>query len=248
VPDGSYYLVAQKPIGPYKGLFELHGTVIQLLGTARDIVVPRPANEREARVALMPAGEGIVQFDQEVANSDTILFLSTAPPEFDPILGLDAMGPAFLQHLVGIHRLPLGKATVIGTAVAPLYGFAFAPDNSPGFATIEVAAEKSGLVRAPKVPFVAGWSNGRKTPPAEIADIIGFLKAHALSVSELLAIPPLSNKTFAAYEARIEELRKELARVVTLPEGKSARVGDLLAADGYIRVAENEARKAAAQQ
>jgi hypothetical protein len=64
----------------------------------------------------------------------------------------------------------------------------------------------------------------------------------------LLAIPPLSNKTFAAYEARIEELRKELARVVTLPEGKSARVGDLLAADGYIRVAENEARKAAAQQ
>ena len=32
VPDGKYRLLAQKWFGPYKGIFELHGTVIQLMG------------------------------------------------------------------------------------------------------------------------------------------------------------------------------------------------------------------------
>ena len=33
VPAGKYRLVAQKWIGPYKGVFEDHGTVIQLMGS-----------------------------------------------------------------------------------------------------------------------------------------------------------------------------------------------------------------------
>ena len=80
-------MVAQKWIGPYKGIFENHGTVIQLMGTADEVVVPRPNDYYQALLALSPPGNGVVQFDQDVGNSDTVMFLSTEPIEFDPILG-----------------------------------------------------------------------------------------------------------------------------------------------------------------
>ncbi len=43
----------------------------------------------------------------------------------------------------------------------------------------------------------------------------------------------MSNANFQAYQARMQELTEDLSRVIELPEGESARVGDLLAADGY---------------
>lgn len=236
VPDGKYRLLAQKWMSPFKGVFGLHGTVIQLFGSADEVVVPRPTGPQDALVALRPPGRGVVQFDQESPNNDTMLFLSSSATEFDPILGLDAMGKPFLSHLIGINRMPLGQTTVIGVPDAPLYAFAFAPDDSPGFASIKVPASASGLVRVPAEPFVAGWSNGRKTPPPELAELLEFMEAHSLTASQLLEIPPLSSVTHKAYRARIEELRQELSREVKLPDGKSARVGDLLAAEGYRRL------------
>ena len=62
VPEGKYRLMAQKWIGPYKGAFEVHGTVIQLLGFADDVVVPRPSKIYESQVVLTSLGNGIVQF------------------------------------------------------------------------------------------------------------------------------------------------------------------------------------------
>lgn len=204
------------------------------MGSADDIVVPRSIESQKVPLVLSPPGKGMVSFDQDVGNSDTIMFLSTFPAEFDPILGLDAMGPSFLQHLIGINRMPLGKTTVIGVPDnGPIYAFFFAPDNSPGFATVKVPASASGFCRVPPETFVAGWSDGRRTPPPELAELIRFLEAHSLSASQLLNIPPLSNATSEDYRKRMEELRRELSRKIDLPEGKSARVGDLLAAARY---------------
>ena len=237
VPDGKYRLLAQKWTGPFKGFFEEHGTTMQLLGAADDVVVPRPADRQTAPVVLSPReAEGIVMFDQQSPNSDTILFLSTAPTEFDPILGPYAMGTKFWQHLVGVNRMPLGKTTVLGVPDKPLYAFLFAPDNSPGFASIEVPSPRGGLARVPKEPFVAGWSNGRKTPPPKLAELIEFLEQHELHVGALLQIPPLSNATFKEHSAKMEELTRDLSRNVELTENRSARVGDLLAADAYQRM------------
>ena len=233
VPDGKYRLVAQKWIGPYKGIFEEHGTVIQLMGTAEDVLVPRPADHYQALVALTPPGHGIVQFDQDVGNSDTFMFLSTSAPEFDPILGLSSMGTSLLQHLIGVNRMPLGKTTVIGVPDKPLYAFFFAPDNSPGFATVEVPVSEAGLVRVPPEPFVAGWSDARKTPPATLAKLMEFMDAHSLTPDQLLNIPKLSRDTSADYKARIQELYKDLGRKIDLAEGTSARVGDILAVKYY---------------
>ncbi len=236
VPAGKYRLVAQKWTGPFKGIFAEHGTVIQLMGTADDVLVPRPTDDRQALVSLRPSGGGIVQFDQDVANNETFLFLSKSPPEFDPILGLNAMGTPFLQHLIGFNRMPLGKTTVIGVPGVPLHAFFFAADNSPGFATVEVPVSNVGLVRVPPEPFVAGWSDGRKTPPPELAKLMGFMETNALTPDQLLNIPELSNANFAAHQARMQELQKDLSHKVELAEGVTARVGDILAVKGYQRL------------
>ena len=59
------------------------------------------------------------------------------------------------------------------------------------------------------------------------------MKKHELTTQQLLEIPEMSNANFQAYQARMQELTEDLSRVIELPEGESARVGDLLAADGY---------------
>jgi hypothetical protein len=237
VPDGTYRVLAQKWIGPFKGVFAEHGTVIQLMGSADEVVVPRPDGYYEALVALVPPGRGIVQFDQEVGNSDTFFFLSTSPPEFDPILGPQAMGTRFLQHLIGVNRMPLGQTTVIGAPDQTLHAFLIAPDNSPGFAAIEVAPSPSGLVRVPREPFVAGWSDGRKTPPPRLARLMDLMDEHSLTPDGLLNIPELSNANFEAWEARMRELQSDLSREVELADGVTARVGDILAIQAYQELA-----------
>ncbi len=238
VPDGKYRLLAQKWIGPYKGIFELHGTVIQLMGSTDAVTVPRPKDHYEALVVLRPSGDGIVQFDQVVPNSSTFMFLSLSAPEFDPILGLSAMGTSFQQRLIGVNRMPLGKTTVIGVPNKPIYAFFFAPDNSPGYAAVKVEPSPLGLVRVPAEPFVAGWSDGRKTPPPELADLMKFMEKHSLTTQDMLKIPKISNATYEAYRARMQELMKDLSSRVELPEGQSARVGDLLAVEAYRRLLE----------
>lgn len=237
VPDGKYRLVAQKWIGPFKGIFQEHGTVIQLMGTADDIVVPRPKEYQKALVALTPPGHGIVRFDQRVPNSDTFLFLSMVEPQFDPIMGLQAMGKPFLKNLVGVNRMPLGKTTVINAPAKPLYAFFFAPDNSPGFATVSAPPSKHGLTIVSAEPFVAGWSDGRRTPPPKLAELSNWLDERDLKIDKLLNIPELSLATHAAYTKRTRELSGQLDRIVDLPEGRKTRVADLLSVKAYRRLA-----------
>lgn len=236
VPDGRYRVVAQKWSGPYKGAFEEHGTVIQLMGAASDVVVPRPEDYYEAMVALRPPGRGIVQIDQKVPNSDTFLFLSTEAAEFDPILGLYAPGSNFFRHLVGINRMPLGQTTVIGVPDKPLYAFLFAPDNSPGYAQLTIQPSPTGFTNVPAEPFIAGWSNGRKTPPPKLARLAALLEAHSLTATQVLKLPKLNKDNAVAFRDRMQALTSNLSKQVQLPENQTARVGDLLAVQAYQRL------------
>ena len=233
VPAGKYRLVAQRWIGPFKGPFEVQGTVIQLMGTANDVVVPRPADHYKALVPLTPPGTGIVEFDQEVGNDETFMFLSTSPTEFDTILGLNAMGAPFFKHLIGFNRMPAGKTTVIGVPATTVHAFFAASDSRPGAAAVEVPVSKTGFARVPAERYVAEWSNGRKTPPPKLAKLMEFLEKEALEPDELLELPPFARETFAAHLARLQELLKDLHRQIELPDGSTARVGDIFAVRSY---------------
>src|ERR1041385_1487699 len=105
LPAGDYRVVAQKWTGPFKGVFEVHGTVIQLFGTADNLHVPSPEAEQ---VTLRPPGDAVLVFDQQVGNEGTFLMLSTRPPIADPILGWHSLGGDFLNHIIGVNVMPYG--------------------------------------------------------------------------------------------------------------------------------------------
>jgi hypothetical protein len=235
LPAGTYRLMAQKWTGPYLGLFEKQGTVIQLLGTANNIKVPQQ-NTEEQKVVLTPPGNRILDFQQKTGNNATLLVLSTQPPEFDPILGFDSLGQSFLSNVVGVHRMLLGKTTVLNAPNSTIYGFLYAADNSPGSAQVTIAQTQAKYVAVPAVPFIAGWSDGKKTPEGQVAKLINLLTEKKLTVSKILEIPELSNATFGAYQKRMARLREQLSKEVTVVKGVQARVGDLLAAQAYLRL------------
>ena len=235
VPEGTYRLVALKWTVPFKQLFDKQGTVVQLLGVANNIQVPRKAG-REGLVVLTPPGSRIIEFNQNVGNNETLLVLSTKPPAFDPVLGFSSLGDEFLGNVVGIHRMLLGKSIVLNAPNSAVYGFLFAADNSPGFAHVTIEPANTKYVSVPDVQFVAGWSNGRKTPGQRIAKLISLLEEHELSVSELLEIPPLSNATFQDYKTRMSELQSKLHDEIEVTDSVKYRIGDLLAAQAYQRM------------
>ena len=233
VPDGQYRLIAQKWIGPYRGVFEIHGTIIQLLGSADDVRIPSSEGQDPVRISISPPGRRIIQFDQKVGNNETFMFLSKAQPEFDPILGFYAPGRSFWKELIGFNRMPLGKTSVSGAPPESIYAFFVAADNKPGFTWIEVKPHQSGFVQVPAEPFVAGWSNGRKSPPEKLRELMSFLENKNLRADDLLELPELSRDTHGQYQKRMNDLMENLSRTVDLPEGRNTRIGDLLAVIKY---------------
>ena len=111
VPPGEYRLVAQKWTGPFQGIFEVHGAVIQLFGTADHVRVPSAEAEQ---LSLAPPGNGIAMFNLEMPNQGTLLVLSSQPMLADPILGFHAPGTNFLNHVVAVNVMPYGRTTVVG--------------------------------------------------------------------------------------------------------------------------------------
>lgn len=222
VPAGRYRLIAQKWIGPYKGLFEINGSVIQLFGAA-EVAVP---SEEAQQVRLQTLGRGVAQLDMKVGNNETLLMLSTQPAEFDPILGFRCLGKSFMTNLIGANRMPYGRTTIVGLPSTPVHAFYFANDNNPGFATQIIEPQITGPID--NIPFVAGWSNGRHEPTEDLRPLMDLLIAQNIVVEDLLDLKgPDGKVNREAAEAL------QLDRLVTLPDGKWYRIGDIVAADNY---------------
>lgn len=229
LPEGEYRVVAQKWTGPFKGVVELHGTVIQLFGTADHIRVP---SAEAVQVTLKAPGDGILVFDQKAPNDSTILFLSTEPPVADPILGLHALGREFLTHTIGINVMPGGRTTVIGAPRGTVHAFFFAPDNSPGYAADSY--EVGDFTRAPTIPFVAGWSDGRHDPPPRLQRMAELLQQNQWHAESVLGLR--TNVTRSELAVDYRKLLEKLDQKVELPGGEQATVGDLLAIISYARM------------
>jgi hypothetical protein len=227
VPPGEYRVVAQKWTGPFKGIFEVHGTVIQLFGTADHIRVPSDGAEK---VWLRPGGDGVVTFDLETSNDGNLMVVSAQPLLADPILGFHAPGSNFLSHAIAVNVMPSGRTTMVGVPPGTFHAWFFANDNSPGFAAETFVMDKA-FVRVPKIPFVAGWSDGRHDPPARLKELSNRLSMVNLTARGLLGID--ENLSIQQQFAKAQGFLGELARVVSLPDGEATTVGDLVAIIGY---------------
>jgi len=88
------------------------------------------------------------------------------------------------------------------------------------------------------MPIVAGWSDGYKLPPANLASLVEVLKTNKVNVEMLLGLPKLKNsQTFLDLQReRWHILRPIWEKEVALPNGQKATVRDLVVANGYAQL------------
>jgi hypothetical protein len=204
-------------------LFELHGGVIQLFGAADNVQVP---SQRAENIVLTPPGDGVLVLDMKVPNSDTLLVLSTEPMLADPILGFIAPGTNFFCHALGLNVMPYGRTTVIGLPRALVHAWLFANDDSPGFSA-ETYDLTSGFLRAPAIPFVAGWSDGRHEPPQRLQDLARSLKEQGTSPKSILKLDEALKPR--ELHAELQKYNSRLGEMISLPNGTQVKVADLSA-------------------
>jgi hypothetical protein len=233
LPPGNYIVVAQawnSQIQP-TNLLKFHAETVHLLGR-EEVTVP---SELARRVNLTAPGTNSIRFDQQFPNDDGFLMLGTRPQRGDPALAWLGWGTNFITHLIGCNMMPRGRTTVHGLP-DEAYASIFANDDSPGFGSTRLSfGEANGV----KMPIVAGWSDGYKTPPTNLVWLVELLQSNKFKMDELLGI---TSKPRAG--ATLVEREREKARMlapiwdkeITLPTGQKTRVVDLLAALGYARL------------
>jgi hypothetical protein len=232
VPSGDYIVVAQAWKGETQltDLMKFRAETVHLLGR-EEVTVP---SEHATRLQLTPPGTNTIRFDQQFGNDGGFLMLSTRPQLGDPILAWFGWGTNFISHIIGFNWMPRGKTTVHG-APDQLYASIFANDNSPGFGSMKLQAGGTNIAR---MPIVAGWSDGYKTPPTNLVWLVDLLQTNKLSIDQLLKLPrPDRSQNFVERQReRWRMLKPILENEVTLPDGQKTRVVDLITADGYARL------------
>ncbi|HLP77078.1 MAG TPA: hypothetical protein VK327_09175 [Candidatus Paceibacterota bacterium] len=232
IPSGDYIVAAQawKSETQPTNLMNFRAETIHLLGR-REVHLP---SEEAANLRLTPPGTNTVQFDQQFGNDDGLLMLSTRPQFADPILAWFGWGTNFISHIIGFNWMPRGKTTVHGMP-DQVYASIFMNDNSPGFGSVKLQAGGTNAVR---MPIVAGWSDGYKTPPTNLVWLVELLQTNAFNVSQLLKLPPRdrSQNFVEQQRERWHALQPIWENEITLPTGQKSRVADLVTADGYARL------------
>jgi len=233
LPAGSYIVVAQAWNSPTQptNILKFHGETVHLLGRA-EVAVPSVA---ASHLQLTAPGTNSIRFEQEFGNNDGLLLLGTHPQRGDPVLAWLGWGTNFIGHLIGCNLMPHGRTTVHGLP-EETYAAIFMNDNSPGFGSVRL---HFGGTNAVKMPIVAGWSDGYKTPPTNLVWLVELLQTNKFNINELLGITnkPPEGQTFIERERDKARLILPLwEKEITLPTGQKTRVADLLTALGYARL------------
>jgi hypothetical protein len=232
VPRGNYVLVAQawKSDSQPTNLLKIQSEKIHLLGR-KEVELP---SKEAANVHLASSSTNRIQFDQQFGNDAGFLMLSTRRQFGDPILAWFGWGTNFLSHIIGFNCMPHGKTTIHGLP-NDVYASIFMNDNSPGFGSMKLPVGRTNTVR---MPIVAGWSDGYKVPPTNLVWLVEVLQTNKINVDMLLGVPPRkASQTFLELEReRWHFLRPIWDNEVTLPTGQTARVVDLVVANGYAQL------------
>ncbi len=235
IPLGRYSLLAQSWPGenPIKGIFEVNGSQVELRGVARDVVV---SEDSTPEITLRPLGSGVLHVDEQVGNDGAFLVIGTAPPRADPVLGFVGWGGEFSKNIIGGNRMPKGVTEIRGLPEGQIHAVVFANDDSPGWGAGE-AEIRAGVTTVTYIPIVAGWSDAHHDPPRRLEGLVKEIEAlddlpNTLE-SNGIVLDPIKG-IFSIQQ----QLSRHLETQVTLPSGRKTHGADLLAAVGYVRLAE----------
>jgi hypothetical protein len=232
IPAGDYIVVAQawKSETQPTNLLHFRSETVHLLGR-EEVHLP---STKAQNLKLTSPGTNDIRFDQQVGNDGGFLILSTRPQLGDPILAWFGWGTNFISHIIGFNWMLHGKTTLHGTP-DQVYASIFVNDNSPGFGSMKVQVGETNIAR---MPIVAGWSDGYKTPPTNLVWLMELIQTNKLSIDQLLKLPrPDRSRDFIEQQRERWRMLKPIwENEVTLPNGQKTRVVDLITADGYARL------------
>jgi hypothetical protein len=233
IPAGNYIVVAQawRSRSQPTNILDFRGEIVHLLGR-EEVAVPSDAARH---LRLITPGTNTIQFDQQFPNDGGYLMLGTRPQRGDPVLAWLGWGTNFISHLIGFCGMPRGRIAVHGLP-DETYASIFANDNSPGFGSTRLQFGETNPV---KMPIVAGWSDGYKTPPTNLVWLVELLKTNKFKLDELLGITsePKASKNFIEKERDAARLLIPIwEKEIVLPTGQKTRVVDLLTARGYAQL------------
>lgn len=243
VPAGEYRIVAQSWSGmqgfPGFGPKVKPSATITLHGFADDLQV-KPGHRTNA--LLLQLGNHTMRITCDPAEPHNFVVLSLKPTLGDGILGPAGWGKEFVRHAIGITQMEVPHLTIHGlpndTEVsAALLNY----DNSMGVGAKTFAAgAQQGIIR-----ILAGWSNGHKDPPDELAPLVSHIQAKNFQLEDLVQIDETSvlskdyrgSRSVSDLSTAMELLLQDSDKQIVVPEYGECRLADVVAAFGYIDLA-----------
>ncbi len=247
VKPGTYRLIAQSwedARQPVEQLLNVNGPVVHLRGIVAEVSVP---SQQATDLTILPVGSATLDITTapQAPNDETLVVVSGRPLAADPILGFAAWSGAFVPHMVAGNRMPHGKTLFHGLPAGTLHVAAFAADNNPGFGGIscELTAGQTTVI---SIPLIASWSDGYRTPPKRLEPLVGrLLGMRDVTVMDL--VRQHAPEAAQALEAAQSPSRNPwlplipvLDQIVELEGWERIPLKDLLAADGYVRLAKHQ--------
>ena len=235
LPEGTYRLVAQSWEGQthIKSTLDKNSRTLHLHGVAEFVRLGQ-------RVDIRPLGTGTLSMDRGDA---TIVVISTRPTRADPIMMFTGWGGAFMKHMVGGTHLLSGRNTITGLPQGTLHLAMFANDNAPAWAEAKVDIRSGQTTYLDAVTFVGTWSNCRYDPPPEIQPCFDMLKQMPKPQLQAL-VSSVSSQTGLDLQSMLSKGRQHymaqaaphLYRQVTMPNGQTVTVKELLSSFGYVEL------------
>ncbi|MHB8957454.1 MAG: carboxypeptidase-like regulatory domain-containing protein [Pirellulaceae bacterium] len=244
---GTYRLLAQSWEDAAKPLthpLEVNGQVVRLRGLAERVVVP---SAEAGQIEMRPCGTArlTVMAEPRPGNDETLLVVSRQPLAADAILGFAAWSGAFMPGMIAANRMPLGRTTFLDLPEGSAYLAAFAADNIPGFGSAACDLKSNRSV-ASVVPLIAAWSDGHKTPPPTLVELVA--KVRTIPPDELRSLVEQQYPNVAKLRSPSEGPRRDpwiglipdLDKPVKLPDGTTVPLKDLMAAEAYVRLEDHD--------
>ncbi len=242
LPPGQYRIVAQSWLDQAQvtGLLEKNGSRLRIDGYTE----LQFASEMEAAetVEIRPVGNGSIKLSSQ--ESGDLVLISSEPLAGDPALGFLALTGGFWSGLLGGTRMEEKEILISGLPEGELQFYSFVNDNNGGWGGVRATVVPGRIVEA-YLPLIAGWSNGHRTPPAELEDLVTYFNdnpAESGKLNEFMAqllkqyLPddPESQQSHR-FEAQLK-LAEHLQDEYKLANGETVTLADAMAASAYHRM------------
>ena len=246
LPPGKYRLVAQSWPGHtgIQRILERHGSHLRMDG----LLELEFSNEMEASEVheIRPIGTASLKVTSQ--EKSDMLLISSEPFACDIALGFVALMGDFWNGLLAGTAMEKKEILISGLPAGEIQVFSFINDNNGGIGAgkTKLAEGESGELY---VGVLAGWSNGHRTPPAELKELTKYLLENQQDLARTDRVMQELQEAFASSNhgnglERMTEYSKlllpRLPEEFRLSNGEKTTLGEILAAAVYARMRERD--------